>query len=105
MIKLSEFQKLDYNTKKNVLIGIFEQLQNEKIQWVDFVDTIFLLKASDKIKTETLDDIYKNISMLVQTNKENEYTEYQKRLIQIQQDMMKDHEIESEEADKLLDNL
>lgn len=105
MIKLNEFQILKYDQKKDILIWIFEQLQNERIEWVDFDDTIFLLKASDKIKTETLDNIYFNIIELLKTNKNNKYAEYQNKLMEIQVAMMKDHEIESEEADKLLDDL
>ena len=102
MLKSQEFEQLNYQTKKQTLIDMFSQLSDENNS---FEDTIFLLNASNQIKDETLDQIYKDLSDLLQHTKNLSQEKYLAKLSLIQQKIQKDTDKESAEADSLLDNI
>jgi hypothetical protein len=102
MLKSQEFEQLNYPAKKQTLIDMFSQLNDETNS---FEDTIFLLNASNQIKNTTLNQIYKDLSDLLQHTKDLSQEKYLQRLSIIQKKIQKDTEQESAEADSLLDNI
>lgn len=103
MLSLDQFAQLSYLEKKETLIAIFTQLDDQKI--VPFDDVIFLLEASNAIKESTLDSVYHNLHATLDTSKEMNMT--QNELMNIKQIIMNDTETEKDkkEAENLLDTI
>ena len=103
MLSLDQFAQLSYSEKKETLIAIFTQLDDQKI--VPFDDVIFLLNASNAIKESTLYTVYYNLHGTVDTSKEIYMT--QNELLKIKQMIMNDTETEKDkkEAENLLDTI
>ncbi len=103
MLSLDQFAQLSYLEKKETLIAIFTQLDDQKI--VPFDDVIFLLNLSWVIKESTLDTIYKNLDITLDKSKELDMTK--KQLMYIKTMVLGDtlSEKEKNDANKLLDNL
>ena len=102
MLPVDQFTQLSYAEKKQILMDIFSQLND---QWVSFDDTIFLLKASNQIKEATLNKTYDDLSDLLQKSKDMSQEKYMARLRAIQEKIEKNAEKESAEADTLLDTI
>jgi len=102
MLKAEEFIKLKRIEKKQTLVSIFSQLNDENDS---FGNTIFLLNVSNKINDSTLNQIYKDLSDLLQNWKSLSQQKYLDKIKQIQTQIQKDTEKESIEADSLLDNI
>jgi hypothetical protein len=103
MLSLDQFTQLSYQEKKETLVGIFTQLDNQKI--VSFEDVIFLLNASDAIKESTLDRVYRDLDTTLDTSKEMGHT--QQELMKIKAMIMNDTSTakEATEAENLLDTI
>lgn len=103
MLSLDQFTQLSYQEKKETLVGIFTQLDNQKI--VSFEDVIFLLNASDAIKESTLDRVYRDLDATLDKSKEMGHT--QQELMKIKAMIMNDTSTAKEqaEADSLLDTI
>ena len=102
MLKSKDFEILNYQEKKQTLIDIFSQLDDENN---NFEDTIFLLNVSNQIQEKILNQIYNDLSDLLQHGKDLSQEKYMERLKTIQEKIQKDAEKEWTEADTLLDNI
>lgn len=103
MLSFDQFTQLSYQEKKETLIGIFTQLDDQKV--VSFEDVIFLLGASNAIKESTLDSVYRDLHTTLDKSKEMNMT--QSELMKIKQMIMNDQASNKDksEAESLLDNL
>lgn len=102
MLSEKEFTSLDYTDKKWYLQEIFSQLNDKEDL---FKDTIFLLQASNKIQDSTLNEIYKEVTNILQDEKEIQQQEYLQKIESIKHKMEEDIASESENADLLLSNI
>ena len=102
MLERQQFNNLPYQEKKQTLIDIFSQLVETESS---FEDTIFLLQASNQIASTTLDQIYTDLTSVLEQTKMLSQEAYLQRLRVIQKEIQKDTEQESSEADNLLDTL
>ncbi len=107
MKPVSVFNRMGYQEKKKVLLGIMQQLE-QVYPW--FKDTIFLLQASNKIWETTLTSIYQEVYALLKNMKNISSNEYKKRVEKIQEKIREEEierkqEQEDAEAELLLSNL
>jgi len=91
MLKSKDFEILNYQEKKQTLIDIFSQLDDENN---NFEDTIFLLNVSNQIQEKILNQIYNDLSDLLQHGKDLSQEKYMERLKTIQEKIQKDAEKE-----------
>ncbi len=103
MLSLDQFTQMTYQEKKETLIGIFTQLDGQKV--VSFEDVIFLLEASNAIKESTLDSVYRDLHTTLDKSKEMYMT--QSELMKIKQMLMHDEisNKEKSDAENLLDTI
>jgi len=102
MLKSKDFEGLNYQEKKQILIDIFYQL-DDKNNILE--DTIFLLNASNQIQEETLNQIYNDLLNLLQNAKNISEQKYIERLKNIESKIQQESEKEWTEADTLIDNI
>lgn len=103
MLSFDQFTQLSYQEKKETLVGIFTQLDGQKV--VSFEDVIFLLNASNAIKESTLDTVYRDLDTTLDKSKEMGHT--QQELMKIKAMIMNDTSTakEAAEAENLLDTI
>lgn len=103
MFSLEQFSQLSYADKKQTLITMFTQLNDQKI--VPFDDVIFLLNASNAIKEGTLEKVYGELHKTLDQSKE--LSGIAQELMNIKSLIMNEQESDKErkDADKLLDTL